>query len=116
MTQKKTSRSGWKQWTPQEAKRALEAWQKSGKPLASYAREAGIGAKRLRWWRARLGEWRDGHENVARWVPVVARVEPPSSSLGVRVQLPGGAAAELEVSAESAAWVAAVALHLSRAP
>lgn len=116
MPQNKTSRTGWKQWTPEGAKRALEAWEQSGKPLASYARETGVSPGRLRWWKARLGEWRDGHEGVARLVPVVARGEPSSLLAHVTVRLPGGTSAELEMSAESAAWVAAVALHLSRAP
>jgi len=33
----------------------LAAWQKSGLPLATFARERGLGAKKLSWWRSRLG-------------------------------------------------------------
>lgn len=48
-------RGGWKQWTPAEARRALAAWQKSGLSLTTFARERGLGAKKLNWWRSRLG-------------------------------------------------------------
>jgi hypothetical protein len=49
-------KGGWKQWTKAEARQALAAWKKSGLPLGTFARERGIGAERLRWWRKRLSE------------------------------------------------------------
>jgi hypothetical protein len=49
-------KGGWKQWTKAEAREALAAWKKSGLPLATFAREQGVGSKRLRWWRKRLSE------------------------------------------------------------
>lgn len=47
-------KAGWKQWTKAEASEVLTAWKKSGLPLGTFARERGVGAERLRWWRKRL--------------------------------------------------------------
>jgi len=49
-------KGGWKQWTKAEARQVLAAWKKSGLPLGTFARERGVGAERLRWWRKRLSE------------------------------------------------------------
>lgn len=107
-------RGGWRQWTPDEARRELTAFQQSGLPLATYARQRGVSGKRLRWWRERLGDWEAAPVNgTAQWVPAVLRGTSATSALlaagsaAVVVRLPGGSV--LEVSDPAAlppAWVA----------
>lgn len=41
-TRKAQRRSGWRQWTADEAREVLEAWRESGLPLATFARERGL--------------------------------------------------------------------------
>lgn len=107
-----TKKSGWKQWTPAEARRALAAWRKSGLPLATFARERGIGAEKLRWWRNRL----DGTVSVAAAKPpprkprlVPAVVTAPLLSLNtaaVAIRVPGGPVLEIaDVRAVPPEWV-----------
>lgn len=43
-------------WREEDGRLALEAWRRSGLPLATFARQHGLGATRLRWWRERLKE------------------------------------------------------------
>ena len=73
--QRGTTRGGWRQWKPKQAERALAKWQASGLPLEAYARQRGVTAQRLRWWRERLGEWGGdggvGGGTEARLVPAV---------------------------------------------
>jgi len=51
------ARARWRQWTAEEARRALEAWRVSGLPLATFARRRGLCAERVRWWRLRVSDW-----------------------------------------------------------
>jgi hypothetical protein len=53
-------------WTPAEARSVLEAWRRSGLPLARFARHRGYGVQRLRWWKGKLAKQAAG----ARFVPV----------------------------------------------
>ena len=41
-------------WSEVEARGVLEAWGRSGSPLERFAKQRGIVAQRLRWWRKRL--------------------------------------------------------------
>ncbi len=41
-------------WSEIEARGVLEAWQRSGLPLETFAKERGIVGQRLRWWRLKL--------------------------------------------------------------
>ena len=43
-----------KVWTEEDGRNAIAAWQASGKTLAGFAKEHGIGDGRLRWWRDRV--------------------------------------------------------------
>jgi transposase-like protein len=68
-TKKPARRSGWRQWTADEGRRAVEAWQASGLPLETFARQRGVTAQRIRWWRQRLdgrGEAGAGGEEELR--------------------------------------------------
>lgn len=41
-------------WSEVEARGVIDAWQKSGMPLETFAKERGIVGQRLRWWRLKL--------------------------------------------------------------
>jgi hypothetical protein len=43
-------------WREEDGRVAVEAWRSSGLPLATFARQHGLGPTRIRWWRTRLGE------------------------------------------------------------
>lgn len=48
------ARSGWKQWSEEDAERELKLLQASGEPMEVFARRRGYSAMRLRRWGARL--------------------------------------------------------------
>ena len=105
-------KSGWKQWTPVEARRSLTAWRRSGLPLATFARRNGIGAQRLRWWSKRLVDERtatDGRNAAESLRLLPAVVTAPLVGLAgasVSIRLPGGAVVEIaDVRAVPPAWV-----------
>jgi hypothetical protein len=98
-------------WTEREARAVLEAWQRSGKSGAAFARQQGIDPQRLFWWRERLGLPRDERARPGNaFVPVVVTEQSSDRRMmAVSVSLPGDARLEVhELSAESAAWVALV--------
>lgn len=41
-------------WSEVEARGVIEAWRRSGLPLERFAKQRGIVAQRIRWWRTRL--------------------------------------------------------------
>ena len=43
-------------WREEDGRTVIEAWRRSGLPLATFARQHGLGATRVRWWRNRLDE------------------------------------------------------------
>lgn len=43
-------------WREQDGRFAVDAWRASGEPLSTFARQHGLSAKRIRWWRDRLAE------------------------------------------------------------
>lgn len=107
-----TAKRGWKQWTPAEARRTLKAWRKSGLPLATFARERGIGAKRLRWWRIRLGSAVSAA--AAKPPPRKPRLLPAVmtapllqlTTAAVAIRVPGGPVLEIaDVRAVPPEWV-----------
>jgi hypothetical protein len=116
-------KSGWKQWTPTEAQRALAAWRKSGLPLATFARERGIGAQRLHWWQKRLegvvlpSAAKPRQQQSSSFVPAV--ITAPLLSLGpaaVSVRLPGGGVLEIaDVRAVPSEWVGSLLAAAARA-
>src|SRR5687767_613982 len=84
----------WQQWSAEEAGRVLEEWRASGLALGRFARERGMGAERLRWWKKRLGDWsqKAGGTQAAALVPVVLSEPEPAVAAGkppVVVRIPG---------------------------
>jgi hypothetical protein len=106
-------KGGGKQWTKAEAGEVLAAWKKSGLPLGTFARERGVGAERLRWWRKRLSEAapvkRKKKATTARLVPV--KVNLPLVELGedtavtIRFPVTGPVVEIANVRLVPAAWV-----------
>ena len=41
-------------WSEVEARGVLEAWRRSGLPLERFAKQRGLVAQRLRWWKAKF--------------------------------------------------------------
>lgn len=114
----------WRQWSPEEAQAVLAEWRASGLSLGRFARERGLGAERLRWWKKRLGDWSEprgggGGAQGPALVPMVLSEPAPAVERGspcVVVRLPGGLVVEVaEPAAVSAPWLAAVVSQLSRA-
>lgn len=127
----KTSAAGskrWQWWTESEAQQHLKEWQASGKPLSTFARERGLSASRLAWWKKRL---EDGSSPLvsasgsastlaeARLVPAVVlglAEERAAAAAAVTVHAPGGVVVEVRDAAlVPAEWVAAMVACLRRA-
>jgi hypothetical protein len=105
-------KGGWKQWTKTEARQALAAWKKSGLPLATFAREQGVGAERLRWWRKRLSESaaakRKRKTTTVRLVPAtvnVPLVDLGGADVSIRFPVTGPVVEIPNVRRVPAAWV-----------
>lgn len=111
----------WQQWSPEEAQEVLKEWRASGLPLGRFARQRGLGAERLRWWKKRLGDWSEkrGGTQKGALVPVVLTEQVAAVEVGrvpVVVRVPGGIVVEVaEPTAVSAQWLAGVVSQLSRA-
>src|SRR5438128_727887 len=94
-------------WTEDDARTALDAWKASGVGAHTFAREHGITAQRLYWWRDRL---------AAR--PLVALVpgeivDTARDSERARIAIHVGEAT-IEIADASAAWVARLVRELAR--
>jgi hypothetical protein len=109
----------WRQWTAEEARRVVEAWRASGLPLATFARQRGLCAERVRWWRLRLGDWqRAPGEERQQLVPAVVTElapEPAATASAVTVRAPGDVVVEIaDVGAVPASWLSALVIGLAR--
>ena len=108
-------KGGWKPWTKAEARQVLAEWKKSGLPLGTFARERGVGAERLRWWRKRLSEAttvkRKGRMKAAAVRLVPAMIDGPLADLGpepavsIRFPVTGPVVDIPNVRRVPAAWV-----------
>ncbi len=119
-TRRPARKSGWQQWTADEARQVLEAWRASGLPLATFARQRELCAERVRWWKQRLGEWKDAPgADRPRLVPAVVMDLAPASARGtaavVMVRAAGDVVVEIaDVGAVPASWLSALVLGLAR--
>lgn len=107
-----------KEWTEDDARRLLAQWRQGGGSLASFARERGMSAPRLYWWRRRL---RAAEPAAAGKALVPARVLPiarlsgsagAETAAAIVLHVPGGI--ELEISNASPTWVASLMTELAR--
>jgi len=98
----------------------LKEWRASGLPLGRFARQRGLGAERLRWWKKRLGDWSEkaGGGEERALVPMVLSEPVPAVVEGkasVVVRVPGGTVVEVaNPAAVSAEWLVKLVSQLSR--
>jgi hypothetical protein len=118
MSKQTTGRKRWRQWTPEQAGRQLRAWKASGLPLQQFARQRGLSAQRLRWWRDRQNDWKPAAGGEPGLAPVVVAgtdAAPPTYASAVTIRLPGDVVLELaDATVVPADWVVAVVGGLSR--
>jgi hypothetical protein len=89
-------------WSEDQARPIVEAWRESGKSIEAFARDAGVGAWRLRYWAPRL-EMREVARTRAtkkakqeqRIVPAVVKIGEPMRAPAIVVRLPDGVEVEL---------------------
>ena len=106
-------KSGWKQWTKAEARQTLAEWKKSGLSLETFAKQQGVGAQRLRWWRKRLGKSaapsRKKKETSVRLVPATVSLPLVDLGLGadvsIRFPVTGPVVEVMNAYAVSGEWV-----------
>jgi hypothetical protein len=65
-------------WTDDDARTVLAAWRRTKQPLGTFARENGMVANRLYWWRKRLLEPASA---VAVGTALVHRLGPPPAQI-----------------------------------
>jgi transposase-like protein len=112
---KRKAASG-EQWTEADAREAIGRWLSRGGSLAAFARQHGVVAQRMAWWRHRLGE-RERERGGVALVPVTVTGSVGVGALGASVRVSIG---EVVVEAQQVAslppsWVAALALKLGEA-
>jgi len=114
-------------WTAREARKALVAWQGSGKTMAAFCRDHGLRPKRLYWWRHQLGGWcgtgptqgqgeaRSREDALSGGTLVEAEV-PRVSTKALTIALPCGARIEVaDPEAVHPTWLAQLARGLGQA-
>lgn len=106
-------------WTEQDARRVLDAWEKSGETVAAFARRMGVIPQRLFWWRRRLTR-ATSDELSAAFVPVTVRpavaVTSTPRSAPIVVTLNERVRVDVrDMDAATAAWVASLLLNLGEA-
>jgi len=99
-------------WSPEDARRLLDAWAASGESLAAFARARGFQPQRLSWWKKRVSDVEGAHrEQAPAFIPIAIRsVEPVAAQAEVVVLRDGSIRVELRALHSAAAeWVAALA-------
>ena len=85
----------------------LDDWQASGLSMAAYARQHGIGAHRIKYWRTYYAE----DKPASAFVPVVAvsSPQPQADASAARLTITCGAGVRIEVTTGcDVAWLASV--------
>lgn len=109
-------------WTEAEARRVLEALERSGESVSSFARGAGLVPQRVSWWRKRLATTDTAATTAmvtaaATFVPVVVRAEAGAAREAAVVLNFGAARMEVRaLDASSASWVAQVLRAVAEVP
>lgn len=104
---------GPKQWKEHDAHRVLSALRSSGLSVSAFARQHGLGRKRIFWWRQRLAAWRRSPRESPSLIPVVP-VALPEARAQVVIRVPGGMVVEVaDTSAVQAEWTSRVVGRLA---
>jgi transposase-like protein len=100
-----------RRWSEDEGRQVVEAWEASGESVARFARQVGLAAQRVSWWKKRLGG--SGTEQLAlppaaAFVPVTVRAEAVQlGSAAITVMVGEGLRLEVaDMAPNSAMWVA----------
>ena len=118
-----TALRGPQQWSEEQGRFVVEAWEASGDTVPTFARRTGLTPQRVYRWKERLGQ---GGEAATRalavplasaFVPVTVRAEAavPRGRVGAAVTVVVSSALRIEVAeldATSAAWVASLVQSL----
>jgi hypothetical protein len=104
-------------WSEADGRRVVDACESSGKSVPAFAKEAGLGARRIYWWRTRLQQpggnnavlGGAGEARGTSLVPVVVREAPLVRVGGATVWTREGHRVDVTaLDGASAAWVAMV--------
>jgi transposase-like protein len=98
-------------WTEHDARQVLDEWRQSGQTIAAFARERGVSAPRLYWWRRRVPQ-AIAIAPAMSLVPAKIVVRPEAAATVIR--LPSGIA--IEIANASPSLVAAIVSELERSP
>jgi hypothetical protein len=112
-------------WTEDEARGVLRACAESGLSMRAFAIGEGLHPRRLYWWMRRLGLETLAEAAVApsrprreasssRLLPVIIKGASIAEKASVVIRGAGGTTMEIEASAVSPAWAAAVMIELER--
>ena len=77
-------------WSEVEARGVLEAWRRSGQSLESFAKQRGLVAQRLRWWKAKFESAETALATAPAMLPVRVGAEPSRRGEPVTVLLRTG--------------------------
>lgn len=96
-------------WTPEDARLLLDEWQRSGGPLATFARRCGVAPRRLYWWRKQLA---GSAATSLSLIPATIIGANEATPAPITVRLPSGIA--IEIANASPSLVAAIVAELTR--
>ncbi len=103
-------------WTDDDAGAVLDEWRRSGKSMAAFARQHGVTAARLYWWRKKLQATTPAVSGPgATAPPPIVSLVPASIVTGgasLTIRLPGEVS--IDVADASPSWVAAMVAELTR--
>jgi hypothetical protein len=98
------------EWTEGDARQVLDEWRQSGQTIAAFARDRGVSAPRLYWWRRRLPK----AGAVAPGLSLVpAKFVTRTDAASIVIQLPSGIA--IEMANASPSMVAAIVSEIEAA-
>jgi len=98
------------EWTEDDARLALEEWHRSGKSISVFAREHGVSAARLYWWKKRLSKLVTASSTLS----LVPATIVSAAGTTIVIRLPTGVAIEVTSPSAPPAWVAAIVNELTR--
>jgi hypothetical protein len=95
------------EWTEGDARQVLDEWRQNGQTIAAFARDRGMSAPRLYWWRRRLPK----AGAVAPALSLVpAKIVMRTDAASIVIRLPSGIA--IEMANASPSMVAAIVSEL----
>jgi transposase-like protein len=98
-------------WREADARSALDAWKRSGQSAHAFAREHGITAQRLYWWRDRLSTRQLKSLVPGEVVGIGAEADRAGAPLQVVIR---AGEVTLKITGADAAWVARLVRELAR--